>query len=69
MGLAEFTDSVSYQRSWALLLEAATRLHTRDLAARLGLDATGSLGPEVGDTLTRHLTPTPPPPPPVAPTE
>ncbi|MFE1989166.1 hypothetical protein [Streptomyces mirabilis] len=54
--------------TYALLLEAATRLHTRDLAARLGLDATGPLGPEVGDTLTRHLTPTPPPPPPAAPT-
>ncbi|MEO3749416.1 hypothetical protein [Streptomyces sp. B6B3] len=47
--------------TYALLLEATTRLHARDLADRLGVDATGPLTPEVGDTLTRHLTPTPPP--------
>ncbi|MFD0071371.1 hypothetical protein ACFVIY_02895 [Streptomyces sp. NPDC127166] len=42
--------------TYALLLEASTRLHTRDLVNHLGLDD--------ADTLTRHLTPTPPPPPP-----
>ncbi|MFC9392723.1 hypothetical protein ACFTWS_06100 [Streptomyces sp. NPDC057027] len=42
--------------TYALLLKASTRLHTRDLVDHLGLDDT--------DTLTRHLTPTPPPPPP-----
>ncbi|NEA66990.1 hypothetical protein [Streptomyces sp. SID12488] len=50
--------------TYALLLEATTRLHTRDLAGHLGLDPTSPLTPETGDTLTHHLTPTPPPPPP-----
>lgn len=65
--------------TYALLLEATTRLHTSGLADRLGLNptspftpetgdtlglnATGPLTPEIGDTLTHHLTPTPPPPP------
>jgi hypothetical protein len=48
--------------TYALLLEATTRLHIRDLANRLGLDPTGPLTPETGDTLTHHLTPTSPPP-------
>ncbi|WP_328842654.1 hypothetical protein [Streptomyces sp. NBC_00258] len=50
--------------TYALLLEASTRLHIRDLADHLGLDPTGRLAPETGDTLTHHLTPTPPPIPP-----
>ncbi|MFE0653721.1 hypothetical protein ACFVZH_34685 [Streptomyces sp. NPDC059534] len=50
--------------TYALLLEATARLHTRDLAERIGLTPTGPLTPETGDTLTHHLTPTPPPPPP-----
>ncbi|MFD4231399.1 hypothetical protein [Streptomyces sp. NPDC058545] len=49
--------------TYALLLEATTRLHTRDLADRLGLNPTSPLTPETGDALTHHLTPTPPPPP------
>ncbi|MFE3152823.1 hypothetical protein ACFXJ6_40325 [Streptomyces sp. NPDC059218] len=50
--------------AYALLLEAATRLHARDLAARLGLDtAAAPLAPETADALTRYLTPTLPPPP------
>ncbi|WP_326690703.1 hypothetical protein OIE63_28630 [Streptomyces sp. NBC_01795] len=50
--------------TYALLLEASTRLHTRDLADRLGLDTTAPLTLDDTDTLTRFLTPTPPPPPP-----
>ncbi|MEJ8652793.1 hypothetical protein WKI65_33205 [Streptomyces sp. MS1.AVA.3] len=49
--------------TYALLLEATTRIHARKIAEHLGLDPTGPLFPEAGDTLTRHLTPTPPPPP------
>ncbi|MEV5986417.1 hypothetical protein AB0L85_15585 [Streptomyces sp. NPDC052051] len=49
--------------AYALLLEAATRLHARDLAGHLGLDTTTPLTPEAADTLTRYLAPTPPPPP------
>ncbi|MFI8192091.1 hypothetical protein ACIF8T_25460 [Streptomyces sp. NPDC085946] len=47
--------------TYALLLEAATRLYARDLADRLGLGPGEPLTPETGDTLTRHLTPSPPP--------
>ncbi|TVL90264.1 hypothetical protein [Streptomyces sp. SAJ15] len=59
--------------TYALLLEATTRLHARHLAHHLGLTPTdltdpttpaGALTPETGDTLTRHLTPSPAPPPP-----
>lgn len=50
--------------TYALLLEAATRIHARDLADRLGLDPTGPLTPDTGALLTFRLTPTPPPPPP-----
>lgn len=49
--------------TYALLLEAATRVHTRDLAERLGLDPNERLSPETGDALTRHLAHSPPPPP------
>ncbi|MFF2644957.1 hypothetical protein ACFVUB_34595 [Streptomyces niveus] len=47
--------------TYALLLEATTRLHTRDLADRLGLNPTGPLlvlTPETGDNL--GLTPSGP---------
>lgn len=47
--------------TYALLLEAATRVYTRDLADRLGLDSNEPLSPETGDALTRHLSPSPPP--------
>ncbi|WP_073224352.1 hypothetical protein [Streptomyces sp. NBRC 110465] len=49
--------------TYATLLEASTRLHARDLAERLGLDAGGPVTPEAGDALTRLLTPSSPPPP------
>ncbi|WP_141747266.1 hypothetical protein [Streptomyces agglomeratus] len=49
--------------TYATLLEAATRLHARDLAEHLGLDPC-PLTQDVGDSLTRHLSPSPPPPPP-----
>ncbi|MFJ4526202.1 hypothetical protein ACIP4Y_35690 [Streptomyces sp. NPDC088810] len=64
--------------TYALLLEAATRLHARQLADHLGLTPTDpadsnspdsltrNLTPESGDTLTRYLTPSPPPRPPAA---
>ncbi|WP_217572248.1 hypothetical protein [Streptomyces sp. GbtcB7] len=50
--------------TYATLLEAAARLHTRDLADHLGLDPVGPLTHESGDNLTRHLTTSPPPRPP-----
>ncbi|MFF7174777.1 hypothetical protein [Streptomyces pseudovenezuelae] len=49
---------------YATLLEAAVRLHARDLANHLGLDPAGPLTHESGDALTRHLTTSPPPRPP-----
>ncbi|WP_371551401.1 hypothetical protein OG266_38450 [Streptomyces sp. NBC_00554] len=52
--------------SYALLLGAATHLHARDLAERLGLPPGGHLTPDTGADLTDHLRPTPPPPPPSA---
>ncbi|MFE6846471.1 hypothetical protein [Streptomyces sp. NPDC057686] len=48
---------------YATLLEAATRLHARDLAGLLGMDPPGPLTPEAGDALGLHLAPSPPPPP------
>ncbi|WP_435601171.1 hypothetical protein [Streptomyces sp. C10-9-1] len=47
--------------TYATLLEAAARLHARDLADHLGLDPAGPFTHEAGDTLTRHLTPSTPP--------
>ncbi|MGW1892226.1 hypothetical protein ACWCP6_18490 [Streptomyces sp. NPDC002004] len=44
----------------ALLREAATRLHAAELARHLGIDHTGPLTPQLGDTLT-HLLHTRPP--------
>ncbi|QHY98251.1 hypothetical protein SSPS47_24350 [Streptomyces sp. S4.7] len=44
--------------TYALLLEATARLHTRDLADRLGLNPTGrptTLTPETGDSLGLNL--------------
>ncbi|MFE7161714.1 hypothetical protein [Streptomyces sp. NPDC057636] len=52
--------------TYAMLLEATTRLHTHDLADRLGLNPTSPISPATGDALTHHLTPTPPPPPPTS---
>lgn len=46
--------------TYALLLEAATLLHSRDLADHLGLD-TAMPRDELGDNLTRLLEGTPPP--------
>jgi len=54
--------------TYALLLEAATRLYAHALSAHLGLKPTAPLAPaepltpETGADLTDHLTPTPPPP-------
>ncbi|WP_051832502.1 hypothetical protein [Streptomyces katrae] len=48
---------------YATLLEAATRLHARDLAGPLGMEPPGPLTPEVGGALGLHLAPSPPPPP------
>jgi hypothetical protein len=50
--------------TYAQLLEAATRLHTRDLADQLGIPRTGPLDPAIGDALT-HLLNTRLPPPPI----
>ncbi|MFD7003805.1 hypothetical protein ACFWA5_48130 [Streptomyces mirabilis] len=50
--------------TYATLLEAAARLHARDLADRLGLDPAGPFTRESGGALTRHLSPSPPPRPP-----
>jgi hypothetical protein len=50
--------------TYALLLEAAVRLHARALADHLGLTPAGPPAPALGDALTRHLTSSPPPPPP-----
>lgn len=50
--------------TYATLLEAAARLHARDLADHLGLDPAGPFTHESGGALTRHLTPSPPPLPP-----
>ncbi|MCX5238982.1 hypothetical protein OG824_27660 [Streptomyces prunicolor] len=52
--------------TYALLLEAATRVHAADLARHLGLEITGSLTQDVGDELTRFLAPSSPPQPPFA---
>ncbi|WP_369263627.1 hypothetical protein [Streptomyces sp. R35] len=49
--------------TYALLLEAATRVHAGDLARHLGFTLAGPLTPEMGDKLTRFLAPSPPPPP------
>lgn len=46
--------------TYATLMEAAARLHARDLADRLGLEPAGPLTQESGDTLTRHLIPSQP---------
>jgi hypothetical protein len=52
--------------TYALLLEATTRVHSAELARHLGLDLTEPLTAEAGDDLTRLLAPSPPPPPPPA---
>ncbi|MET8853485.1 hypothetical protein [Amycolatopsis sp. NPDC004625] len=49
--------------TYALLLEATTRLHTHNLAEHLGLGPTSPLSHKTGDALTQHLAPSPPPPP------
>ncbi|MFJ9250321.1 hypothetical protein [Streptomyces sp. NPDC101776] len=49
---------------YATLLEAAARLHARDLASRLGLDPAGPFTRESGGALRHHLSPSPPPQPP-----
>jgi len=41
--------------TYALLLEAATRLHTRDLAKKLGVEMSGAITPEAADGVTRLL--------------
>jgi hypothetical protein len=48
--------------TYAQLLEAATRLHTNDLARQLGINHTEPLNPAMGDTLTDLLRTQPPPP-------
>lgn len=42
---------------YATLLEATTRIHTRNLVDSLGLEPPTSLTPDIGDALTRSLTP------------
>ncbi|MFJ5779281.1 hypothetical protein [Streptomyces sp. NPDC093094] len=49
--------------AYARLLDVAARLHTADLATRLGFDHTGPLTPALGARLTHHLRSEPPPPP------
>ncbi|MCF3960210.1 hypothetical protein [Streptomyces fuscigenes] len=52
--------------SYALLLEAATRLHIGDLTRQFGLEPAGPLTPDIADSLALLL-PSPPPPPDRAP--
>jgi hypothetical protein len=42
--------------AYAVLLEAATRLHLSELARHLGLDSVGPATAELGDSITRLLT-------------
>ncbi|MDQ0989624.1 hypothetical protein [Streptomyces sp. V3I7] len=49
--------------TYALLLESAVRLHTADLAGRLGVDHSGPPTPELGTELKRLLVANPSPPP------
>ncbi|MBC9730206.1 hypothetical protein [Streptomyces sp. TRM68367] len=51
--------------TYATLVEAATRLHTRTLAHHLGIAAPGPLTHETGTALTAYLTQATPPPPPL----
>ncbi|MEU3091617.1 hypothetical protein ACWCQ0_31490 [Streptomyces massasporeus] len=46
---------------YATLLEAAARVHARDLAEALGLNPAEALTRDSGDAITRHLTPSAPP--------
>lgn len=61
--------TIAWQRTrttaetYALLLEAATRLHLRGLAEQLGIDPTGKKPADLGQTLTNQLHAKPPPPP------
>jgi hypothetical protein len=48
--------------TYALLLEAAARLHVGALATELGMDHQGPLTRQLGDELTRYLRSSPPPP-------
>lgn len=48
--------------AYALLLEAAARLHTADLAQKMGLDVSGAITPDTADSLTRLLHSRTPPP-------
>lgn len=41
--------------TYALLIEAAVRLYTRDLAQQLGIDPNGAKLPNLGATITHHL--------------
>lgn len=48
--------------TYAKLLESSVRLYAASLAAQLGIDHGGSLTPQLGATLTRHLQTQLPPP-------
>ncbi|WP_411080946.1 hypothetical protein [Streptomyces sp. cmx-18-6] len=54
-----------YADTYSLLLTAATRLHARELAERLGIESTGPFSADAGDSLTHWLRNDPPPVPPV----
>ncbi|MEU6615532.1 hypothetical protein R1Y80_26465 [Streptomyces sp. JL1001] len=61
LALAGWRRTRTAADAYAVLLDAATRLHVRDLAERMGLDLRGPLTPEAGDALTRLLSPSTPP--------
>jgi hypothetical protein len=61
LGLTGWRRTRAATDTYAVLLEAATRIHTRDLADHLGLD-TATSPTDIGDALTRHLAGQPQPP-------
>jgi hypothetical protein len=63
LGLTGWRRTRAATDAYAVLLEAATRLHLRELADRLGLDTTAA-PKALGEAVTHHLSAGPPPPPP-----
>ncbi len=61
VGISGWRRTRTSADAYATLLEAITRLYTRELAERLGLDASGPLTAQAGDALTRLLTHSQPP--------
>ncbi|WP_406440597.1 hypothetical protein OHB14_16930 [Streptomyces sp. NBC_01613] len=60
LALTSATRTRAATETYALLLEAAVRLHTPDLARHLGMDHTGPLTPETGAGLNHLLLANPP---------